>query len=238
MDVALPDRSRARRIRRLAFGAVVLAFASVGAVAIMRLKPAAPPVDRSSVWIDKVKRGGMLRDVRGQGTLVSEDLRWIPATTNGRVDRIVLRPGTQVRADSVILQLSNPSLDQELEDAQLKFRAAEASLTSLRVQLEDDELQQRATAATIEADYKKAALQADVNEQLAELHLVSALVLKQSKLDADQLAVRNKIAQQQLAHTAESMRARMAERQSQVDQARAFMKLKAREVETLRVRPG
>jgi HlyD family secretion protein len=238
MDVALPDRSKARRIRRLAFGAVVLAFVSVGAVAIMRLKPAAPPVDRSSVWIDKVKRGGMLRDVRGQGTLVSEDLRWIPATTNGRVDRIVLRPGTPVRADSVILQLSNPSLDQELEDAQLKFRAAEAGLASFRVQLEDDELQQRATAATIEADYKKAALQADVNEQLSALHLVSDLVLKQSKLDAEQLAIRNRIAQQQLAHTAESKSARLAERQSQVDQARAVMMLKRREVDALRVRPG
>jgi HlyD family secretion protein len=238
MDVALPDRSKARRIRRLTFGAVALAFVSVGAVAIMRLKPAAPPVDRSSVWIDTVKRGRMLRDVRGQGTLVSEDLRWIPATTNGRVDRIVLRPGTPVRADSVILQLSNPSLDQELEDAQLKFRGAEASLASFRVQLEDDELQQRATAATIEADYKKAALQADVNEQLAALHLVSDLVLKQSKLDAEQLAIRNRIAQQQLAHTAESRSARLAERQSQVDQARAVMVLKTREVDALRVRPG
>jgi HlyD family secretion protein len=238
MDVALPDRSKARRIRRLTFGAVALAFVSVGAVAIMRLKPAAPPVDRSSVWIDTVKRGRMLRDVRGQGTLVSEDLRWIPATTNGRVDRIVLRPGTPVRVDSVILQLSNPSLDQELEDAQLKFRGAEASLASFRVQLEDDELQQRATAATIEADYKKAALQADVNEQLAALHLVSDLVLKQSKLDAEQLAIRNRIAQQQLAHTAESRSARLAERQSQVDQARAVMVLKTREVDALRVRPG
>jgi len=238
VDVALPDRSKARRIRQLAVGIAVLAVVSVAGVAIARLKPAAPAVDRASVWIDTVKRGVMLRDVRGQGTFVAEDLLWIPATTTGRVERIILRPGTPVRADSVILQLSNPTLDQELEDAGLKLKAAESGLTSLRVQLEDDELQQRAVAATIEADFKKAALQADVNEQLAELHLVSALVLKQSKLDADQLAVRNQIAQQQLAHTAESMRARMAERQSQVDQARAFMKLKAREVETLRVRPG
>jgi HlyD family secretion protein len=134
--------------------------------------------------------------------------------------------------------MSNATLEQELEDARLKLRGAESSMASLRVQIEDDELQQRATAATIEADYKKAALQADVNEQLAELHLVSALILKQSKLDAEQLAVRNQIAQQQLAHTAESKRARLEERQSQVDQARAFMNLKTREVDALRVRPG
>jgi len=225
-------------MRRLAIGAVLLAVVSMAGVAVVRLQPAAPPVDRASVWIDVVKRGRMLRDVRGQGTLVSEDLRWIPATTTGRVERIVLRPGTPVGADSVILQLSNPSLDQELEDAQLKLKAAEASLTSLRVQLDDEELQQRATAATIEADYKKAAMQADVNEQLSALKLVSDLILKQSKLDAEQLDVRNRIAQQQLAHTAESRSARMAERQSQVDQARAFMTLKAREVDALRVRPG
>jgi HlyD family secretion protein len=225
-------------MRRLAMGAVLLAVVSMAGIAVMRLEPAAPPVDRASVWIDKVKRGRMLRDVRGQGTLVSEDLRWIPATTTGRVERILLRPGTPVGADSVILQLSNPSLEQELEDAQLKLKAAESSLTSLRVQLEDEELQQRASAATIEADYKKAAMQADVNEQLSAQKLVSDLVLKQSQLDAEQLAVRNRIAQQQLAHAAESKSARLAERQSQVDQARALMTLKAREVDALRVRPG
>jgi HlyD family secretion protein len=238
VDVALPDRSKAKRIRRLTLGAVALALVSTAGVAIVRLRPAAPPVDRATVWIDAVKHGEMVRDVRGQGTLVSEDLRWIPATTTGRVERIVLRAGTPVRADSVVLQLSNPSLEQELEDARLKLRAAESGLASLRVQLDDEELQQRATAATIEADYKKAAMQADVNEQLAAQHLVSDLLLKQSKVDAEQLAVRNRIAQQQLAHSAESKAARVAERQSQVDQARAFMALKAREVDALRVRPG
>ena len=225
-------------MRRLAVGVVLLAVVSMAGVAVVRLKPAAPPVDRAAVWIDVVKRGRMLRDVRGQGALVSEDLRWIPATTTGRVDRIILRAGTPVGAESVILQLSNPSLEQELEDARLKLKAAESGLASLRVQIEDEELQQRATAATIEADYKKAAMQADVNEQLAALKLVSDLILKQSKLDAEQLAVRNRIAQQQLAHVAESKSARVAERQSQVDQARAFMALKAREVDALRVRPG
>lgn len=238
MDVALPDRSKAKRIRRLALAAVAMALVSALGIAIVRLRPAAPPVDRAAVWIDAVKHGEMVRDVRGQGALVSEDLRWIPATTTGRVERIVLRPGTPVRGDSVVLQLSNPTLEQELEDARLKLRAAESGLASLRVQLEDEELQQRATAATIEADYKKAAMQADVNEQLAAQHLVSDLLLKQSKVDAEQLAVRNRIAQQQLAHSAESKDARVAERQSQVDQARAFMALKAREVDALRVRPG
>jgi HlyD family secretion protein len=238
VDVARPDRAKGRRIRRLSLGAAALAVASLIGVAVVRLEPAPTGVDRASVWVDTVKRGVMLRDVRGQGALVSEDLLWIPAATTGRVDRIVLRPGTPVRADSVILELSNPTLQQELEDARLKLRGAESSFASLRVQIEDEELQQRATAATIEADYKKAALQAEVNEQLAALNLMSALILKQSRLDAEQLAVRHQIAQQQLAHAAESKRARLEERQAQVDQARAFMVLKAREVDALRVRPG
>jgi HlyD family secretion protein len=225
-------------MRRLSLGAAALVVASLIGVAVVRLEPAPAGVDRASVWVDTVQRGVMLRDVRGQGALVSEDLLWIPAATTGRVDRIVLRPGTPVRADSIILELSNPTLQQELEDARLKLRGTESSFASLRVQIEDEELQQRATAATIEADYKKAALQAEVNEQLAALKLMSSLILRQSRLDAEQLAVRHQIAQQQLAHAAESKRARLEERQAQVDQARAFMMLKAREVDALRVRPG
>jgi HlyD family secretion protein len=225
-------------MRRVLYGGAGLTVALLITVGVARLQPAAPSVDRATVWIDTVKRGPMVRQVRGLGTLVSEDLRWIPATTSGRVERILLRPGTPVKADTVILELSNPSLEQEANDAALKLKAAEAGLVSLRVQLEDDALQQRATAATIEADYRKAALQADINRQLAAQNLVSAFTLKQSQLDADQLGARNDIAMQQLAHSAESVQARLAERQSLVDQARAFMELKQREVDALHVRAG
>ena len=105
---------------------------------LSRLKPAAPGVERATLWIDTVKRGPMLREVRGSGTLVPEDIRWIPATTQGRVERILLRPGTAVTADSVILELINPQLDQELQDAELKVQAAEAALQNLRVQAQND----------------------------------------------------------------------------------------------------
>jgi HlyD family secretion protein len=220
------------------YGGAGLTAALLITVGVARLQPAAPSVDRATVWIDTVKRGPMVRQVRGIGALVSEDLRWIPAATSGRVERILLRPGTPVRADTVILELSNPSLEQEANDASLKLKAAEAGLVSLRVQLEDDALQQRAVAATIEADYRKAALQADINRQLAAQNLVSAFTLKQSQLDADQLGARNDIARQQRAHSAESVQARLAERQSLVDQARAFMELKQRQVDALHVRAG
>jgi len=238
MDIARPSQVRRRRVKRALYAVTGLTAALVITAGVARLQPAAPSVERATVWIDTVKRGPMIREVRGLGTLVSEDLRWIPATTSGRVERVLLRPGTPVAAGTVILELSNPSLEREAQDAALKLKAAEAGLVSLRVQLDDDVLQQRAAAALIEADYTMAALQADVNRQLAAQKLVSQFALKQSELDAEQLRQRHDIAQQQLAHSAESIQARVAERQSEVDQARALLQLKNNEVEALRVRAG
>ena len=136
MDIARPSNLRQKRIRRAVYGVVALSFVGLITLGVSRLKPAAPSVDRATVWIDTVKRGPMLRQVRGLGTLVPEDIRWIPATTSRarRTDRV--RPGTVVDAGSVILELSNPQLEQELQDAALKLKAAEATLTNLRVQLE------------------------------------------------------------------------------------------------------
>ncbi len=209
-------------------------------VGVSRLKPAAPGVERATVWIDAVKRGPMLRDVRGQGTLVPEDIRWIPATTQGRVERIVLRPGTTARVTpgSVILELSNPQLDQELQDALLKLKGAEASLTSLRVQLRNESLAQEAATAAISADSKKAAMQVEVNEQLSSKGLVPDMTLRQARLDAEQLAARYAIAQKQLASYTESNEARLATQQSAVAQAQAVVQLKRQQVDELHVRAG
>src|SRR6516162_9501957 len=122
MDIARPSNVRQKRIRRLIYGAIAGLAVGLITLGLSKLKPAAPGVDRATVWIDTVKRGPMVRDVRGLGTLVPEDIRWIPATTQGRVERILLRPGTVVTATSVILDLSNPELDQALQDAQLKLK--------------------------------------------------------------------------------------------------------------------
>src|SRR5215831_17015421 len=138
MDIARPDQTRRKRIRRTVYGVSALTVVLMITVGVSKLKPAAPGVERATVWIDSVKRGPMLRDVRGQGTLVPEDIRWIPATTEGRVERIVLRPGTTVTPDSVILELTNDQLETDVQDAQLKLEAAEASLANLRVQMQND----------------------------------------------------------------------------------------------------
>jgi HlyD family secretion protein len=238
MDIPKPSNVRRKPIRRATYGLIGMAAVAAITLGLSRLKPAPPSVDKATVWIDTVKRGPLLREVRGLGTLVPEDIRWIPATTQGRVERIVLHPGTRVKADSTILELVNPELDQELQDAQLKATAAEASLQNLRVQTANDFLQQKATAASVGAEYSKAKMQAEMNEALAVKQLVSALTLRQSKADAEQLAIRDQIAQQQLATFRDSTAARLAVQQSAVDQAQAFVRLKQRQRDELRVRAG
>ena len=238
MDIARPSRLRHKRLRQ-ALMATVSAVIVVGiSVGVSRLQPAAPTVEAATLYPDTVKRGPMVRQVRGLGTLVPEDIRWIPATTQGRVERIVLRPGTAVAPASVILELSNPALEQEVEEAQLKLQAAEAGLANLRVQMQNEVLQQRAVAASIDADYAKARMQAEMNEALAANQLVSALTLRQSRLDAEQLAVRRDIAQEQLGTRAEASRAQLAVQQSVVDQAHAYLALKQRQRDELHVRAG
>ena len=238
MDIARPSNARQKRIKQGIYAGVGLLAVVLVSVGLSRLKPAAPTVERAVVWPDTVKRGPMLRQVRGLGTLTPEDIEWIPATTQARVDKIVLRPGTRVKADSVILELSNPQLEQELVDAQLKLQAAEAGLANLKVQLQNDLLATKAAAATIEGDYSKAKMQAQMNEALAKDQLVSELVLKQSQVDADQLGVRSQIAKDQLATKVDSTREQMAVQQSLVDQARAVLSLKRQQKDELKVRAG
>ena len=240
MDIARPSNARQKRIRRALYAGVGLAAVLLITLGLSRLKPAAPTVERAVVWVDTVKRGPMVRSVRGLGTLTPapEDIRWISAQTQGRVDQILLRPGVTVEPDSIILQLSNPQLQQELQDAELKLQASEATLANLRVQVQNDYLTQKASAASIEADYNKAKMQAEMNEALAKDQLVSELVLKQSQVDAEQLAVRYKIAQQQLSTSQETMTARLAVQQSDVAQQKALVNLKRSQVDALKVRAG
>ena len=238
MDIARPDSLKRKRKRQIAWAGSAILVVLVMGVGLSRLGPAAPGVERATLWIDTVQRGPLVRQVRGSGTLVPEDTRWIPSTTSGRVERIVIRPGTEVVSTTVILELSNPALDQELQDAQLRLKSAESNLMNLRVQLENDQLQREAATSTIEADYKKASLQAEVNKQLASQQLVSTLSLRQSQLDEQVLASRLEISRKQLDKGVDSMRARLAAEEAGVDQVRALVRLKQRQVDELHVRAG
>jgi HlyD family secretion protein len=238
MDIARPSNARKKRIRQIIYAVVGLAAVALVSFGLSRLKPAAPTVERAVVWPAKVERGPMVRQVRGLGTLTPEDIRWIPATTQGRVEKIILRPGTPVKANDVVLELTNPQLEQQLQDATLKLQAAEAGLANTKVALNNELLQARAAAAQVEADFNKAKMQAQMNEELAKDQLVSALVLKQSQVERDQLGVRNEISKEQLASKTESSRAQLAVQQSTVDQARALLHLTQQQRDELKVRAG
>jgi HlyD family secretion protein len=231
MDIARPSNARKKRIRNAIYAGVGLLAVVLVSVGLSRLKPAAPTVERAVVWPDTVKRGPMVRQVRGLGTLTPEDIRWIPATTQGRVEKIILRPGTSVKANDVILELTNPTLE-------LKLQAAEAAFANTKVSVNNDLLNSRAAAAQVEAEYNKARTQFQMNQQLAKDQLVSALVLEQSKVDTEQLAVRTQIAKDQLASKTESSRAQLAVQQSAVDQARALLQLTRQQRDELKVRAG
>ncbi|MBS0660847.1 MAG: efflux RND transporter periplasmic adaptor subunit [Verrucomicrobia bacterium] len=238
MDIPRPDRSRQKRNQRIMYAggaAIALVLATIG---ISRLKPAAPLVERSSVWVDTVKRGPMVRQVRGLGTLVPEDIQWIAARTEGRVEKIVARPGKAVEPDSVLCILSNPELTQEAADAELNEKAAEAKLASLRVQLEGQILDKRAENAKLRSDLEQAELQLAVNERLAKNGLVSDLDLKLNRVRAADLRARFEIDIQRLKFSEESLRPQLAVQEADVARLKAASELKRSQVSALQVRAG
>jgi HlyD family secretion protein len=239
VDIARsPDVARRKKLRRILYGAVALVVIILITVAVSRLKPAAPSVDRSVVWIDTVKRGDMVRQVRGSGTLVPEEIRWIPATTQGRVEKILLRPGAQVGPETVILELSNPELRQAVMEAQLGYQSAQANFQNRKAELESALLSQQSDVANIEAQYKEAALTLEANEQLYKDGLVSEIVLKQSRSRTDELKNRLSIARKRLDITTVGVKSQLAPQEAEVDQRRAAYELRVRQLDDLRVKAG
>jgi HlyD family secretion protein len=241
MDIQRPASvARQKKMRRILFAAVGVIVLGVVSVVLARLKPAAPTVERATVWVDTVKRGDMNRNVRGLGTLVPVDeaRRLIPAVTQGRVERILIRPGVEVTPDTVILELSEPTVQQALADAEQQLRGAEADYTGLEARLESERLTQRSAAAAVSADYRQAELQKEVDENLAKDGLVSSLQLKTSTVRAESLAERNKIAQDNLKVAENNVRAQLMAQQARVDQLRSQVALRRQQVDQLRVRAG
>ncbi|MFN7942928.1 MAG: HlyD family efflux transporter periplasmic adaptor subunit [Thermoanaerobaculia bacterium] len=236
MDIPRTPPNRTRR-RLLVGGGATLAIALV-TVGLARLKPAAPQVEKGTLWIDTVRRGDFVREVRGNGTLVPIDIRWISAASEGRIERLLLQPGAAVEPDSVILELTNPELEVSARDAEFQERAAEADLAALRVRLESTKLDQKAQAASVDADYQQARLEAEANEQLAKEGLVSALQLKISRVRAEELKTRTDLETQRLTGGEASIQAQLAAQQARVDQLRELHRLRAGEVEALKVRAG
>src|SRR3954468_7809616 len=238
MDVPRAGVAKKKRQKRIIYivagvlGLILVTFL------LSRLKPAVPSIERSTVWIDTVKRGPMVRQVRGLGTLVPVDIRWIAANTDGRVEKIVIWPGTEVKPDSVILELTSPELEQAANDAQSKATAAESELTTLRATLQRELLDQESITARVHSEYEQAKMERQTNDQLAKNGLVSELVYKTSKVKEAELANRDQIEQKRLSFARESIEPQLAAKQAAVDQANQLAKLKLDQVEALHVKAG
>ncbi len=238
MDIQREGIARKRKIRQAIYGAVAFIAIIVITVALSRLEPAAPSVNRATVWMDTVKRGSMLRQVRGPGTLVPEEIRWIAARTNGRVERILVLPGTRVKADSILIEMSNPVLEQEALDAEYQVKAAEAQYADLRVRLESQSLNQQALAASVQADFSQARLQAEADQDLHNQGLIGDLTLKLSQVRAEELVIRHDLEQKRLAIVSESEKAQLAAERARRDQLRALSELRQNQVSALMVPAG
>lgn len=236
MDI--PREKKSMKGRRAAIVASVALGLGLATWALARLEPAAPTVDRATLWIDAASRGPFVREVRGHGTLVPENIRWISAGTSGRVERLLVAPGARVEPDTILLEMGNFELETRAREAELAARAAQADLEALRARLQRDLLDQEAVAATVSADAMEAKLQADANEELAREGLVSDLLNKISRVRADETATRLRLEERRLAGAAVAVAAEEAAQAARVGQMRELAALRRDEVEGLRVRAG
>jgi HlyD family secretion protein len=240
MDIARPEFKQQKRRRQIIWGMAGLVCLGGVTVGVSRLKPAAPEVERSTVWTDTVKRGPMLRQVRGLGSLIpsQEFTRQIPAETEATVVRILKLPGSQVKADTVLLEMSNSQVEQAAVDAKLQLKAAEAEDQSLRVTLQSNLMNQKAGAATVSSDYTQAKLQADTDKALYDLGVISGIAYKNSKSKADELTTRNNIEGERLDINQKAIESQLAQQQAKVEQMRVLAELKQKQLDALRVRAG
>jgi HlyD family secretion protein len=240
MDIARPEFKEQKRRRQIIIGAVIVVVIAAVTVAVYRLKPAAPTVERGTVWTDSVKRGSFLRQVRGLGSLVpsQESVLQIPAETEATVVRIRMLPGSLVKTDTILLEMSNPTVEQAAVDAQLQLKAAEAEYQSQRTKLDSDLMAQKASAATVKADYSQAQLQSQTDKALFDLGVISGLAYKASKGKADELTTRNGLADDSLVSTQKSIDSQLAEQQTKVEQMRVLAQLKQKQLDALKVKAG
>jgi HlyD family secretion protein len=240
MDISRPDLKVKKRRKQIWIVAVGLVFLAVITVVVMRLKPASPTVDRSVIWTDTVKRGPMVVQVRGLGTLVPREdaIRQIPAQTEATVVRIRVLPGSNVKADTILVDLSDPQLSQEALNAELALKEARADLSNVQVKVQSDLMAQKSAAATVNADYSQAQRQASTDKSLYALGVTSGLAYHASQGKADELAIRDKLEKQTVDINEKAIESQLAVQQAKVAQAQAIYALKQQQLDALQVRAG
>ena len=238
MDIQRPSNARAKKIRRIAYGTVALLLVGGVTYGLSRLKPAAPTVDKGTIWPGEVKRGPMLREVRGLGTLVPEDIHWIAAQTEARVDRIVLRPGAVVKPDSIILELSDPQLTKDTLDAEYQLKGAEADLANLKVQVNSDLMNQKSVEASVRSDYEQAKIQHEVDEKLVIQGIGAKVTADLSGVKVSQLAIRLQLESERTKVAADSGAAKLRAQDARVEQQKVLYQLKKSQLDALHLRAG
>jgi HlyD family secretion protein len=240
MDIQRPDNARSKKIKRIIYAAIAILLTGGVTIGVSRLRPAAPVVDRASIWPGEVKRGSMLRDVHGLGTLVPEDIRWIPAQTNARVEKIVKRPGVDavVKPDTIILELSDPQVQRDMLDAQYQLKGAEADYANLKVQVNSQLMNQKSAEAAVRSDYEQAKIQHEVDEKLAKEGIGSDVTAKLSKVKEEQLAIRLQLETERTRVATDAATAQLAAQEARVEQQQALYNLKRSQYEALHVRAG
>lgn len=238
MDIVRPEVKRKKKMRRIMYIAVAVVLIPLVTYALSRLKPAAPSVDSGTIWTGTVKRGPMLREVRGLGTLVPETIRLIPAATDGQVQRRYLLPGTPVQANTVIFDLVNPQLQQEELDAEYQLKGAEAAYDQTKAQLQNQLMDKRTLAASVSSQYRTAEMVKQTKEQLGANGLAPELDVKTAQVQAEELAKENDLAQKEVETFQNSIAAQLAVQQATVDEKRAMYQLKKTQMDELHIRPG
>ncbi len=238
MDIQRPSNARAKKIRRIVYGSVAFLLIAGVTFGLSHLRPAAPTVDRATIWPDEVKRGPMLREVHGLGTLVPEEIRWIPAQTDSRVDRWVLRPGAIVKPNSIIMELSDPTLQREALDAEFQLKGAEADYANVKVQVDSDLMNQKALEAGVRSDYEQAKIQHEVDAKLLKDGLAADVTERLSRVKEQQLAIRVQLEGERTKVAGDSAKARLAAQQAKIDEQKALYQLKKSQVDALHVRAG
>jgi len=238
VDIVRPEVKRKKKIRLILYIVAAVVLIPLVTYALSRLKPAAPSVDTGTIWTDTVKRGPMLREVRGLGTLVPETILFIPANTDGRVEKRYILAGAPVKADTAILDLSNPELQQAALDAEFQEKGAEANLEQTKALLQNQLMDKRTQAASISSAYHTALLDRETNQKLAENGLVSDLIYKKSQVAAAELEKQDTLAQKEVETFENSIGSQVAVQQASLDAKRAMYELKKSQLDQLHVRPG
>jgi HlyD family secretion protein len=238
MDIQRTGQARKKRIRLLIWGTAALVAILLVTVGISRLEPAAMTVDKATVWVDTVQRGPMQREVRGPGTLVAEDIRYVPALVDGRIERIPALPGVTVTKDTLLLEMSNPDLEQNAAEAESQLKAAQADYDDLKAKLDKELLNEQAAAAQVESQSEQSKLQAEADVKLAKDGLIPEITMKKSTMQSTMLGQQASIEKQKVRQNALSAQAQLAAQRARVAQQQAVYGLKRRQVDSLHVKAG